>query len=119
VLRIEVVRADPGDLIALDSTPRLVIIDDADAPDDPAVAWLRELENRLAGRTALALVALGNSIGMRSELQLAPLTRAEIGEIFPVLGPDAQKALHLASGGLPGPVWRACWLCPARARTPS
>jgi len=101
----EVVRADPGDLIALDSpTPRLVIIDDADAPDDPAVAWLRELENRLVGRTALALVALGNSIGMRSELQLAPLTRAEIGEMFPVLGPDAQKALHLASGGLPGPV---------------
>lgn len=103
----EVIRASPGDCLdTVLSARRVVVIDDVESADESAVAWLRGLESRVVDTEVLALVTLTRSVGMRSELQLIPLSSCEMSAVFPTLGHEETAAIHLASGGLPGAAHR-------------
>jgi len=84
------------------SGPQLLIIDDLDTADAPAMAFPALLASRLdSGGTAL-LVTAQSPIGFGPHVRLRSLSEPELATLLPDLPADAVHAVWLGSGGWPG-----------------
>ena len=82
--------------------PRLLIVDDLDKADTPAVTFLALLASRLgSGRTALVVTAR-DAVGFGQQVRLGSLSEPELAVLMPDLPDAAVHAVWLASGGWPG-----------------
>ena len=81
---------------------RLIVIDDIDAGGPDAVEVLALVASRVVVSSTAVLVAAGTPLGVGRDLKLAGLTEAELGQVIGDRPAGQQRAVWVASGGMPG-----------------
>jgi hypothetical protein len=82
---------------------RLLVIDDIDKADKPALTLLALLAPRLAASATVLLVTSAETLGLTTEVCLSGLAEPDLATVLTDLSPDAVHAVWLVTGGLPGP----------------
>src|SRR5947209_6107401 len=100
---------DRGDLLAasaalraLTAGRRLIVIDDIDTGGHDAVEVLALVASRVVVSSTAVLVAAATSLGVGRDLKLAGLAEAELGQVTGDMPAEQQRAVWVASGGMPG-----------------
>jgi tetratricopeptide (TPR) repeat protein len=81
---------------------RLVIIDDIDTGGHDAVEMLTLVASRVVVSSTAVLAAAGTPLGVGRDLKLAGLAEAELGQVIGDRPAEQQRAVWVASGGMPG-----------------
>ena len=81
---------------------RLVIIDDIDTGGHDAVEVLALVASRVVVSSTAVLAAAGTPLGVGRDLKLAGLAEAELGQVIGDMPAEQQRAVWVASGGMPG-----------------
>ena len=107
---IGAVMAEPGPLDLdraarelVSAGPRLIAIDDLDRAGSEALGLLSVLAARATLAPTVVLVASASPVGIGKELRIGPLSEEELARLVASADPDTNRALFVASGGLPGP----------------
>jgi hypothetical protein len=100
---------DRGDLLAasaalraLTAGRRLIVIDDIDTGGHDAVEVLALVASRVVVSSTAVLVAAATPLGVGRDLKLAGLAEAELGQVIGDMPAEQQRAVWVASGGMPG-----------------
>lgn len=101
---------DRGDLLAASAAlwaltagrRRLIVIDDIDTGGHDAVEVLALVASRVVVSSTAVLAAAGTPLGVGRDLKLAGLAEAELGQVIGHMPAEQQRAVWVASGGMPG-----------------
>src|SRR5437588_389270 len=81
---------------------RLIVIDDIDTGGQDAVEVLALVASRVVVSSTAVLAAAGTPLGVGRDLKLAGLAEAELGQVIGDMPAEQQRAVWVASGGMPG-----------------
>ena len=101
---------DRGDLLAASAAlrsltagrRRLIVIDDIDTGGHDAVEVLALVASRVVVSSTAVLATAGTPLGVGRDLKLAGLAEAELGQVIGDMPAEQQRAVWVASGGMPG-----------------